>query len=943
MARLKFLRDATITLPEKTIIEPLNAPRSVHSRLNQFFPENLYTHSSQGTLFKFLTALVGDAGVGGYKKNMLYPRLANSISNTHFHDLDKFFGNPLKLPRTKEETYEFDPITETLTLDQWSEVRRKDAWYRARCIEYMKAIQLGNSPEGMRRLAQAASGVNCDIFERWKFLDDQISDEPIGMANIGFTGSRNEFTVIPLASSLRPEDERRVSNAIHRLKPANAIFSIRPELEPRINVPIAEIETTSTYFQAQRIVTGNKNVQYPPVDLKTGLWIEPGQAKEAPLVAFASRSEYTTWPTIVSANSSSSHVGPFNKLQQRLFPHLRNIPDTVVRFDPNEAFLNYPVSLDVSTPWIGRNENIFINNYFPIGYLADPNVPSAVNYANFWASAEREPVENPSTEDTEWIVFDFGTERFVNYVQFEASTKPYSIVLEWLDETLGWIQVNLIENYAFENKKRILFTASSYSWENVQFAFEKVQTRRLRLSFKKDVNNKFPYPNSPIFPWSVEIKNFRAAEIVSTLADITGTSDVVNPDVIKGDEGLDILGNAYYTQIDVSKFAPAKMIDNELDTFWQSQANPSRFAVECIYLDIRDDDGNPQLVDEIYIDPITHGSLMHIYWTNEDPPETVPDASTTPLDYRLWNPIPRHYILGKGYHSLKRSIRAKYLKLEFTKLQPVPYEVQDTNFNSITYRTYPSWVFTYVTDLIDKRQDDSPFRFVDDNRVKINDTNLGLLRPENLKVTEEAPESIEDFIIEDEVKNNLSVYQTWKGEEIVTDSVVTNNVINVYPNDLFQNDLATTLNLGLFLNGVLFNQGLDGIFITESTLVDKPLIDYASRNDRTLVEEEKTFPDLWFPRVVRHGYKILEAERNYNMAFIVAIREIRLSRFDAESPRDLPFYHETLSDSFNIAKNTFEQVDWRLVVPTTFLGETQTQSDFSNLGDENFDVLTSDA
>src|SRR5690606_25141224 len=91
---------------------------------------------------------------------------------------------------------------------------------------------------------------------------------------------------------------------------------------------------------------------------------------------------------------------------------------------------------------------------------------------------------------------------------------------------------------------------------------------------------------------------------------------------------------------------------------------------------------------------ITSGCLMHIYWSNDEG-INPPDFQNSD-DWRLWHPIPRHYILTKGFHSLKQSITAKYIKLEFTQLSPQPYKALSIPYKPLRYKTHPSWVQEYI-------------------------------------------------------------------------------------------------------------------------------------------------------------------------------------------------------------------------------------------------------
>jgi hypothetical protein len=112
-------------------------------------------------------------------------------------------------------------------------------------------------------------------------------------------------------------------------------------------------------------------------------------------------------------------------------------------------------------------------------------------------------------------------------------------------------------------------------------------------------------------------------------------------------------------------------------------------------------------------------------------------------------------------------------------------------------------------------------------------------------------------------------------------------------------------------------------------------VEVSSRQDRLLVQEEKTYPDMWFPRTARHAYKILDAERASDIAYNVAVREVKFYRADKSFASDEEFYSDTLADNVNIEELSFVRADWRLIVSDEFLGEGT-----GSIGDENFDILT---
>ena len=162
------LKSDDLTAISYPILEPLNAPQFFGNRLDRFGA--IYSVSNNSHLYRFLVALCGDNGAGQLKKDLLLPRLEQQLEATHFGNLDRLYGNPLSLPRLSEEIYAYHPETDFLNSSQWDEVLAKDASYRARCLTWMRAIIAGGTVEGLALAAQAAIGIEADVWERYEFV-----------------------------------------------------------------------------------------------------------------------------------------------------------------------------------------------------------------------------------------------------------------------------------------------------------------------------------------------------------------------------------------------------------------------------------------------------------------------------------------------------------------------------------------------------------------------------------------------------------------------------------------------------------------------------------------------------------------------------------------------------------------------------------------------------
>jgi hypothetical protein len=145
-------------------------PRSIIQKAAHF-SESYWKLDADSIVYKILDALCRDAGAGNNKKALFISRLQTSLDSTYFQDLDSFYFGVLGFPRHLSESYNFNPSSNALTIDQWIEVQVKDAKYRARCLDLMSALNHGGSPFGIRMACKAVLAADCDIFELWKYID----------------------------------------------------------------------------------------------------------------------------------------------------------------------------------------------------------------------------------------------------------------------------------------------------------------------------------------------------------------------------------------------------------------------------------------------------------------------------------------------------------------------------------------------------------------------------------------------------------------------------------------------------------------------------------------------------------------------------------------------------------------------------------------------------
>lgn len=357
---------------------------------------------------------------------------------------------------------------------------------------------------------------------------------------------------------------------------------------------------------------------------------------------------------------------------------------------------------------------------------------------------------------------------------------------------------------------------------------------------------------------------------------------------------------------------------------WRSQPNPTPFAVEALYIDLRqgvhtgiqtyldqwevgDLDTRNQsdmeayysdgiVIDEVYIDPITFGPSMHIYYSLDD----VPD-----WDYKLWIPINRHYILKKGFHSLPSSIFTKYLKLEFSNLTPRPYNLPEyPALPSMTYNRYPTWVQNYFQGtFIDGSNFVSNF-----DQVTIDPLTLGFTRPVDRLNSGLSTRNTPIVGEVDELQNFLQGIVTTQQQD-KTSLTAIEAKIQFNPPSIYQSDLIQELDTSRALSRVAARGESAWNAEAAPPPVDPPSIQ--SVPDLSRARAEKQTPLMWFPYTCRHRYQVVSADRPKKVAYYVGIKSLSFHRRDYTVDFDEDYYIETFDDGSHIATNDFFQNDWR--------------------------------
>lgn len=933
--------NTTVFVNTNPIPEPLSTVDLLSEHLKRFDLE-IYNTSADSHLYLFLSALCGDSGAGLLAKQTAFARFQSRLDSTFFNDLDLFFRDALGLPRLNSEQYNrnnidnvaLNPRAQVLQPDQWNEVILKDAAYRARCLAWTKALMLGGTPEGMAMAAQAAIGVECDIYENYKYVD-AVARGDNSQPNVASSSNRKEFVIIPQLPENEVTEEMKyyLYKLVNRIKPVGSYFTINYNATPRLLVEPLKATSSSNYFYVTRNVTGNSSINWPTVDSTNGYWIQSSVSNPAPSFAFLQTQEYSTWFTLNGViDYSSYHIGTFNKQQQAFFSHLRDKSSPPKEYLSSYSFSVVNTPLSSTNAWLNNygssNTPLIVNNYYPLNYFTVANVQYPSNtQTRFWASNEG----NAGT--TEYITFDLGAERQCNFIDFQICQKPIQLKFEYSSDNVTWTEATFSSQY--ESTDQILFLPSENNpWFHYEAHFDTFLGRYVKITFTRVDELIYPGETQP-FLWSIEIKNTRIGHQVNNLGDILLDS---NGDYLPI-SGVDILSNKYTTS--VTEFSASNVLDGNTSTYWQCSPTPSPQAVERLYFDLRlassylpgtqirlDQNYQEgldllsqeniesiytegQVITEIYIDPVTIGQYMHFYYSDDD---------YSDWDMKLWYPINKHYVLQKGFFYLPRPIRAKYFKIEFTNLTPIPYNtIQYPQTPEITYDKYPTWVQNLFLDTFPISLNQSNLYYPSAS-VKLTTESVGFSVPKT--ILNEGRQELQPS------KEQIDAEVTQQQKALLTRSTLTTNqlssrnnvasTINIVNNTTYKNGLPSLLNLSNPVNNFLLNNtnNTTNLF---SFSKERPSYSYSapvnqSALDLNEAEVEKKMPIMYFPFSARHAYQTLNVKRTTKMAYIVGVKEVKFYRRQFGIKVDDPFYVETLDDQINVSQNDFSLNDWNYTV-----------------------------
>lgn len=252
----------------------------------------------------------------------------------------------------------------------------------------------------------------------------------------------------------------------------------------------------------------------------------------------------------------------------------------------------------------------------------------------FWASAVAH-ADNPVQEVMD---ITLTSPRLINVMSFDTARFPHEIRVQYFD---GARWHNLIDRdmgtplaiSIFQSVPAALAKATavpghlhpqhSYAghWESISFRIQPITVQRIRLVLKRSTMGIPPVDvgGFPV-PYSLAIMNLQLGYKIASLADVprtairAGALNVRDPFATTDD----ILGSSVDYSLRTND-ASSTLVEGDQAPIWRSEPQPYPHAVVNFYADLRNQLGEPQIIDRIYIDPIRNGSHISLYYSNDLP------------------------------------------------------------------------------------------------------------------------------------------------------------------------------------------------------------------------------------------------------------------------------------------------------------------------------------
>lgn len=367
-----------------------------------------------------------------------------------------------------------------------------------------------------------------------------------------------------------------------------------------------------------------------------------------------------------------------------------------------------PPAGSLPTPWTGTLPLANINQVITVDPALALSDQQADDPQRFWATPNR-----PATsQTTEVLQITLGVQRLINTIEFDVGHFPCDISAEYYDpETKVWLPcldsmtvgVSPISAGIRDSIPAVLPPISSIGghlhpqhsfsghWQHFELAVQPFYATNIRLLLIRSATGSPPTDNfnNPV-DYSLAVRRVLLGYTVKSQTDIpsppgvfASTTDMLGSPVsytLRVDSADNVLRNSGGSISSTSGTNTTTGSSSAIgqQVVWKCEPQPIPWAVVNFYIDTRDSNGNSQVIDRLYLDPLYTGPSMNLYYSNDDP-----TTSFTPG----FDPLPNGVVIVNDSSGIGGNILYSGLK----GLGDIAFV--DINNTAIGYDPTHSWWF----------------------------------------------------------------------------------------------------------------------------------------------------------------------------------------------------------------------------------------------------------
>jgi hypothetical protein len=269
----------------------------------------------------------------------------------------------------------------------------------------------------------------------------------------------------------------------------------------------------------------------------------------------------------------------------------------------------------------------------------------------FWSSQPRMPSAN--LQENYYV--STGNPVQINYISFDLAHFPHQAAIYWMDDDGNWnpvtwsngtpvsVVINGSVPAVVNNKAALAAGLNPYHygaghWVHFDEIISVISTSQLLFVMNRSFATTLPAGVTPVdasgnvCAYPLGIRDLDFGYLIQQRSDVPWTPR--NPSVITERMPFDTCDDVHGSPMTVA-IRENRASDMVAGASWRCQPQLRSDAVVCLYIDSRDPTGNPQVIDRFYMDPVTSGVRVNLYYAAQPPPS---GAVFGPLDAPLLSP-----------------------------------------------------------------------------------------------------------------------------------------------------------------------------------------------------------------------------------------------------------------------------------------------------------------